>query len=396
MSDPALLGRTAARLRNVAGFIAFELDRYQQLTTVEPADDFGFPTTSLTPLALCRLPRSDAYAEDVKAISTRVGVPATAVANFLRAVDAIAALSSRRNMTFEERPSKIGTLVAARDHSDERTSFEEPTGGEPVLPAWLGKAVDRFWGGEQAPATFPRDLQLPVLLNLPVAIVEIENLTVASLDQWLRRHQLPALAAMAERHLRGCLTAYAGLGIIFVDRSDDADQRRLTLAHEVGHFIVDYLLPREDVARRRPQLLEVLDGDREATDAERFDALLADAPIGFHTHLLERDLHGGHLSNVAAEVEDRAERLALELLAPLESVLAALPHAAGPPTASDWQLLLREQFGLPAGAAMRYANHVQRFRPRSPSGLLDAIGLTERSDDILGSERHDDEQEPEP
>lgn len=391
MSDPALLNRTAARLRNVAGFIAFELDRYRQLTTVNPADDFGFPAASLAQLGLCRLPRPSAYAADVTAIGTRVGVPAAAVANFLHAVDAVAALASHHGIVTASQSSPAGMLTAARDYTEEHTDFEEPTAGEPTLPGWLGQAVDRFWGGEERSATFPLDLHLPILLNLPVAIIEIEGLTVASLDHWLQRHRIPALAGIADRSLRGCLTAYAGVGIVFVDRSDSADQRRLTLAHEVGHFIVDYLLPREDVARRRPELLAVLDGDREPTDAERFDALLADTPTGFHTHLLERDAHGGHLSSATADVEDRAERVALELLAPLESVLAALRDASSP-SASNWQSVLRDRFGLPAGIATRYANHVQRFRPQPPRSLLDAIGLREHSYTTPGAEPDDNEE----
>ena len=37
MSDPALLARTANRLRHVPGFMAFELDRYRKLTEVDPS-----------------------------------------------------------------------------------------------------------------------------------------------------------------------------------------------------------------------------------------------------------------------------------------------------------------------------------------------------------------------
>jgi hypothetical protein len=283
----------------------------------------------------------------------------------------------------------MGMLTAARDQAEERTELEEPSAGEPTLPGWLGKALDRFWGAEEAPETFPRDLYLPILLNLPIAIIEIDGLTVNLLDRWLQRHQLPALAAVADRPLRGCLTAYAGVGILFVDRTDDPNQRRLTMAHEAGHFIVDYLLPREDVARRRPSLLAVLDGERGPTDAERFDALLADAPIGFHTHLLERDAHGGHLSTITAEVEDRAERLALELLAPLQLVLRETAKVAN---TSDSRAVLRDRFGLPAGVATRYANHIERFQPRRPQSLLDAIGLTEHRDDPPRAES-DDQQE---
>lgn len=385
MSDPALLAKTADRIRTVAGFIAFELERYRQLTHVEPASEFGLPTASLTPLGLCRIPRREHYADDLTAIATRAGVPEHSLANFLRTADAVTALASRGSTVQASSPGTPGLMAAARDHAEEYTEFEETTDDAAAMPGWLGHAIDRFWGENVGPQAFPRDLHLPILINLPVAIIEIDGLTVGNLDQWLQRHQLPTLAAVADRPLRGCLAAYAGVGILFLDRSDDPDQRRLTLAHEVGHFIVDYLLPREDVARRRPDLLAVLDGDRVPTDGERFDALLADVPVGFHTHLLERDAHGGHLSSATAQVEDRAERIALELLAPLRSVL----HETA--TVQDSPTVLRERFGLPAAVATRYANHIQRLRPRRPHSLLDAIGLTDPSDTGAGGRAVDDQ-----
>jgi hypothetical protein len=386
MSDPALLAKTADRLRTVAGFFAFELDRYRQLTHLDPTSEFGIPAPSLIALGLCRLPRREHYAHDLTTISVRVGVPEENLANFLRTADAVSALGSRGS-TQASSPASHGLMAAARDHAEEYTEFEAIGADATTLPGWLGQGIDRFWGENVGSQQFPRDLQLPILINLPVAIIEIDDLTVASLDQWLQVHQLPTLAAVANRPLRGCLAAYAGVGILFVDRSDDPDQRRVTLAHEIGHFVLDYLLPQEDVARRRPDLLAVLDGERAPTDAEQFDALLADVPVGFHTHLLERDAHGGHLSSTTAQVEDRAERLALELLAPIRSVLQETA------TATDAQAVLRERFGLPIGVATRYANHIARLRSQRPRNLLDAIGLAEPRDHPDAGTVYDQETE---
>ena len=103
--------------------------------------------------------------------------------------------------------------------------------------------------------------------------------------------------------------------------------------------------------------------------------------MGFHTHLLERDVHGGHLSAVTTDIEDRAERLALELLAPLHRVLAEL----SPTGEHEIPELLRERFGLPAGAAARYADHIERYRPRRPRTLLEAIGLAQPADNDMAT-----------
>lgn len=390
MTDPALLARTAERLQRVPGFIAFELRRYRELTQVDPADDFYLPQGTLVTLGLCRRPRPDHYAADTKAIADKVGLSPTVIANLLRATETVTALASRTEISDAQASNVVGLVAAARDHGEEHTAFDVQESRDLNLPGWLMSAVERFWGETSEGATFPRDLQLPILTNLPLAIVEIDGLNVQDLDQWLLRRHLPQLTRVADRPLRGCLLAYAGLGLLFVDRSDDAEQRRLTMAHEAAHFILDYLIRREDVAHRRPELLDVLDGERAPTNAERFDSLLADVPIGFHTHLLERDSHGGHLAVVTADVEERAERLALELLAPLQRVadeVAGLDEG-------DAQRLLRDRFGLPAGAATRYANHVRSRRPSTPRSLMDAIGLstTERTDavdDRLGSHETD-------
>lgn len=370
MTEPPDIAAVERRLQGVPGFLAFELRRYRDLTKVEPSEDFDLPQEALSTLGICRRPRREAYAADTHAIATRVGVPTLGLANFLRSVDAFTALAQRPVSSTVDRHEQIGMLVAARDHTEEHTNFDD-MGRDPILPGWLSRAVERFWGESQLPSGFPRDLHLPVLMNLPLAIVEIDGLTVASLGEWLQRRRLPDFGAVADRPLRGCLTAYAGVGVVFVDRSDDDDQRRLTLAHEAGHFVVDYLIPRELVIARRPDLLDVLDGERPPTDAEQFGALLSDVPIGFHAHLLERDVHGGHLTTVTAPVEDHAERMALELLAPLAEVTAAADRR--PET--DLARLLLGQFGLPAGAATRYANHIRLARPGRPRSLFDAMGL---------------------
>lgn len=370
MTESPLLARTAARLRDTPGFMSFELHRYRLVTHREPSNDFDLPKTALVQLGLCRRPRADQFANDVASITEKLHLTPAVLANFVRTTDAVTMLAGLNGAGSQV---ESGVLAAARDHDEEHTAFEAPSGRQPLLPGWLGAAADRFWGEEEAPPSFPRDLDLHILTSLPLAIVEIDNLTVASLDTWMQQHRLPEIMAVADRPLRGCLTAYAGVGVVFVDRSDDRQQRRLTLAHEAAHFVVDYLLPREDVARRRPELLDVLDAERPSTDAERFDALLADIPMGFHTHLLERDAQGGHLSSVNAEIEDRAERLALELLAPLGKILDDLQSSRP----QDVRKVLRERFGLPAGVATRYANHVRPHLPHRALSLLDAIGLGE-------------------
>jgi hypothetical protein len=375
MTEPVGITSVSQRLADAPGFIAFELRRYRELTDSDPSRDFNISSDSLGKLGICRRPRPENYAADTDAIAARIGIRTADLANFLRSVDAVTALSTYRPSSIAERENE-GMLVAARDHADEHRDMGDSE-GQPHLPGWLTRAVEWFWGESVPTVARPRDLQLPILLNLPLAIVEIEGLSITSLRDWLLDHRLPDLTTDTDRPLRGCLAAFGGVGVIFVDQSDEASQRRLTLAHEASHFVVDYLMPRDRVISRRPDLLDVLDGERQPTDSEHFGALLSDVPIGFHAHLLERDVRGGHLTSVTSGVEDRAERMALELLAPLEEVLAASRIASDTEVVS----LLVSQYGLPAGVAARYASLVQTLQSQRPQSLFHAIGLEPRKDD---------------
>src|SRR5205814_1009729 len=135
--------------------------------------------------------------------------------------------------------------------------------------------------------------------------------------------------------LRACLVAHGGHGFAFIDASDCEDERRFSLAHELAHFLHDYLEPR----RRIVQLvglsaLEVLDGYRAPTADERVHAVLSQTTVGCHVHLLDRDREGQMLSRAVTDAESGADRLAFELLAPAEHVWSAITTGTRPPSAA--------------------------------------------------------------
>ena len=47
---------------------------------------------------------------------------------------------------------------------------------------------------------------------------------------------------------------------------------------------------------------------------------------------------------------------------------------------TKYRELLRERFGLPSAVAARYAGHIERYHPRRPRTLLEAIGLIDPTD----------------
>lgn len=231
---------------------------------------------------------------------------------------------------------------------------------------WLDNAsqdaVNLFWQlcGEVEP--FPRSLERSIALALPVALVKLPKLRLHDVESWLQRRRVSFRFNCQSRAVRGCLIAFGGEGLIFVDGADHDDERRFTLAHEIAHFIVDYWQPRERAIKRfGDTVAEVLDGLRPPSVNERLYALLASTSIGVHTDLMEREDVDAELW----EIESRADKIALALLAPPEAVLSEVDLSA---TKFDQRqaattIVLRESFGLPASVAKSYGR-----------SLLTAIG----------------------
>jgi hypothetical protein len=237
-------------------------------------------------------------------------------------------------------------------------------------------AIRLFWErcGELEP--YPRNLERSVALALPVTLVKLPKLKLHRVEGWLQSRGIPFLFDCDNRAVRGCLIAFGGAGLIFIDGSDSDDERRFTLAHEVAHFLVDYWQPRErTTAMLGHEIIEVLDGQRPPTVSERVNALLVRTPIGIHTNLMERDTEND-LGASLWRIEGRADKVALALLAPPEEVLSRteLDAAKYEQRQSSVVSVLRTEFGLPPCAARLYGNSLLAAVNRGPS-WLEALGL---------------------
>ena len=212
-----------------------------------------------------------------------------------------------------------------------------------------------------------QDVEAAVVWASPVVIVSMPRLQMASANHWLADHGAPSLPD-GPGELRGLLVVWRGYAAIFLDGTMSAAERRFTLAHEHGHFLLDYLLRRQRILRDAPVLLEVIDGHRSPTDADRAKASLARVPIGLHSHLLHRDDHGGADDSTAAS-EDSASVYALELLSPWDPLLRFLrsrlcPDRAYPDQLAAATAAVASEFALPQDAA----------QARAAAGL-EAIGI---------------------
>jgi hypothetical protein len=232
--------------------------------------------------------------------------------------------------------------------------------------------AERFWllAGQSEP--FPRSLESAVSWALPLVLVKLPRLDVESLSAFAKANGLCLEHHFASRPLRGCLLARHGSGIVFLDGTDPPDELRFTLAHEIAHFLLDHIQPRQEAVRIfGPGIQDVLDGEREPTPQERLDGILQGVSFERFEHLMDRHPDGFITKHHILRAEDRADLLALELLAPIQSLeeslarkdIAWTDHNAG----TVLERLLWEEFGLPKHVSQNYARSLaaRHAPPRS-------------------------------
>ncbi len=240
------------------------------------------------------------------------------------------------------------------------------------VPFWVAELAGAFWTQARCDEPFPRTLRKPIrALRLTSPL--IPQLTVASARAWLERCGIVCDLPGRNRGLHGCLVARHGHGFALIDAEQSNDEQRFSLAHETAHFLKDYWSLRNEVQRRLgDSALEVMDGLRPPTPAERLHALLRCVPLGFYVHLMERNAEGAVTSSATAAVEENADRLAYELLAPAEHVLASGAAA----NARELAERLCCFYGLPEMQALRYSQILAPRRWTDPT-ILRLRGLAD-------------------
>jgi hypothetical protein len=215
--------------------------------------------------------------------------------------------------------------------------------------------ADLFWALCGEKESFPRNLERYIALALPLTIVKLAKLRIAGVESWLINRGVPVRFGCADRSLRGCLVAHRGEGVLFVDGSDPDDERRITVAHELAHFLADYWHPRTTALKKLgPGVLDVLDGVRSATALERVQSVFGDATLQVNLNFMERHEGAGDIGLCGSET--RADRIALALLAPSNYVMARMPREyRHRDIAPEVTRLLTNDFGLPVWLAHQYA-----------------------------------------
>lgn len=348
--SPPDVGPVVAALRDDPGYLAARV--HAAGTEDEIAARLGLDVPRLQRLLLCRAPAPSRFAQDVRAIAEMVGGEPGELAAALREVDALVALRGARDPL---RLGEGGLLAAAH-----------PRGDDHVRPAADGverlrELAGAFWARAPEAARRYRDVEAAAPWAALLAVVSLPELTLGDVRGWMRSRDVPVVGGDDDLRLHGFLVAWRGIGVAFYDGTIDPDVRRFTLAHEIGHFLLDYELPRRRVLRDAPDLLEVVDGVRPVNASDRAHAVLAGVPVGVHTHPFGADGEG-------VEAEDEASRFALELLAPWDELLDVVRNASG---------------GRTYRQRLRGATHVVSLRFRIPDWAarartrqaLDALGV---------------------
>lgn len=227
--------------------------------------------------------------------------------------------------------------------------------------------ADLFWRLVGRSESFPRSLESSIAWGLPLAVVKLPHLGLDELRTWLSSNGIRVQIAGSNRPLRAFLIARAGRGLIVLDGTDAEDEQRISLAHECSHFLMDYWHPRHKALRLLGEgATDVLDGLRAPTVEERLRGVLRGVQLGVYAHLVVRSISGEieHLEALGAE--DRADRLALELLAPRQVVIRRLGSAVTSGRA-DGALqaateILMDEFGLPRSIAEQYGRSILAVR----------------------------------
>jgi IrrE N-terminal-like domain len=353
-SKDMTLATVATRLNRDPDFLAAWLDAAPDRGD-SLAHRLGLEARRRALLALCRPPRQDQFAADVAAIGQHLGVDVGQLAAGLRETAALTGLAAAGVVAVADLDERPGPLAAAHDQA------EEQVGVETAVSVRLREQAAAFWAGAPERTRQQRDIEAAIAWSAPLAVVALPNLDAQRARHWLAERSVQLGDGDDGRPLRGLLLAARGVGVVFLDGTLQHAERRFTLAHELGHFLLDYLEARQRVLREAPSLLEVVDGWRPPTRTERAQAVLARIPIGLHAHLLERDVHGGATSDIEA-AEDTASQFALEVLAPWSAALDTAQTLLGDRRSPYVELLaeltdhLAERFVLPSNrAAIRAA-----------------------------------------
>jgi Zn-dependent peptidase ImmA (M78 family) len=248
-----------------------------------------------------------------------------------------------------------------------------------IAASYIEKIAQDFWAQTGLIWKTPHDISCAVSLLLPIDIVSLCELSLEKIDQWLTQRGIKIPIAVTDRYLHGFVLVSKGKGFIFVNGTDTEEERRYTVAHEVSHFILDYKIPRDKIVEKLGmEIIDVLDGRREPTIEERISGLLKNVVVRPFTHLLEKEGDGSFENSRTFDSENRADALALELLAPRTEIVNVVNKKKIKISFSVFHEkcinLLANKYGLPLPIAEQYSKSLAYSVTGGPS-IINKLGF---------------------
>jgi Zn-dependent peptidase ImmA (M78 family) len=185
----------------------------------------------------------------------------------------------------------------------------------------IEKIANHFWaaaGGRERYGQ-PVDINAATSTALRIPIIKISGLTFEKANGLLTRIGGPQDASGGPTALHGLIVADQDTAIIFINGDDTVDEQRATAAHEVSHFLRHYREPREQVRRLLgPSIEDVLMRRRSPKPTERLAAVMRGVPLACFR--CSEPYDRATLLGSTQEIEDEADAVALEILAPRSDV----------------------------------------------------------------------------
>jgi len=249
-----------------------------------------------------------------------------------------------------------------------------------LIKPFIIQAAKKLWERAGGNNSFPCDIERAVQLAFPIILVQLSPLSIKAIQEWLFTRKYTISIDLSDRLLHGLILFNNGMGVIFINGTDDIRDKRFSLAHEVSHFYLEYFLPREKAIKKfGPSIIEVFDGIREPTTHERIKGILLRTSQFPKAHILERRGNGMFDSYYNWSCENNADALAVELLAPTKEILKKffklqLQRTDYKESKSIFEVILYNDFLLPSSVAQQYSGRLSYFITGGNS-IVDKLGL---------------------
>ena len=244
----------------------------------------------------------------------------------------------------------------------------------------ISELAENFWKEAELSPIYPLQpiiLEQAICLQLPIDIVRLNKLSAYKVVSWLAERNCK-IDLEQDCSLCGLLFIQKGQGIVFLNGTLPIADQCYTVAHEIGHYLLEFEHPRKKANLILGDKIEdVFWGIRKPTIEEELTGIIRQANVSPYIHLLEVECSSFEERFQIWTAEDRADALAFELLAPFKKVCAQLNEKGEPCTFGSIKKELPEilvrQFGLPHAVAKQYANVIAyRLFPHGDS-LIDFL-----------------------